>query len=315
LDAAFATLFVAEIASRRPARHQHVTGCRDASSAGVAAWQRRDATAAWLSSRDSAASRRARSVFTGMATAPILIAPQNAHELRRVEAEQQDPVFPSQAETEQRVPRPVDQLVDVGIGQRPAFVSDGGRIAAALGQVAVDEPGRHVELRREDVGGNHRGYPQEYRLSLTAVSRNRRRLRPAHIPERNYLTTRAARLATRAQRDSSSPSPMRTSSAGSTCMRAAARRNWNCAAATGGEVQLLNDAVARAPGSPGRRAAAGQGFSRRRSDLPVEAFLPERQVMAGRARHPVRAEVLAVQHALHERRVGSSKKSRRSTTS
>src|SRR5207245_8842575 len=84
-------------------------------------------------------------------------APEGPDELRRVETEQQDAVLHLDPELEQRVAGAVDQLEHVRVGQDPFLVDEGGRCAAAFGDVAVDEPGGDVELRGQDVGGDHQG--------------------------------------------------------------------------------------------------------------------------------------------------------------
>ncbi len=82
-------------------------------------------------------------------------APERSDELGRVEAEHEHAVLGLDADLQERVPGAVHQLLDLPVGERPALIVERRRGAASLGDVPVDEPRRHVELRGERLRRDH----------------------------------------------------------------------------------------------------------------------------------------------------------------
>src|SRR6185436_6570937 len=84
-------------------------------------------------------------------------APERPQELGGVQAAHPDAVLHADTQLTQRVARAVGEVLELGVGEDAALVVERGPRAAPLGHVAVDEPGRDVEVLRQAVGRDHRG--------------------------------------------------------------------------------------------------------------------------------------------------------------
>ncbi len=74
--------------------------------------------------------------------------PEGGEEGRGVEEETQHPVFLLDAEAAERIARPVDLLLEPGIGQLALVVKEGDLAAASFGHVAIHEERRGIEAVR-----------------------------------------------------------------------------------------------------------------------------------------------------------------------
>ena len=98
-------------------------------------------------------------------------APERAEELRRVETQHEHAVFHLHAQLEQRVARAVDEVVHIAIRERAAFAVERRRVLPPCGDVAIDEPRRHVELLRQLLGCDHFALLHVHAAPIVEVTR------------------------------------------------------------------------------------------------------------------------------------------------
>ena len=88
-------------------------------------------------------------------------------EVHGIAEDEEHPVLCADAELQEQVPAAVDEACELAVGGPAVRADQGGAIAAALLHVAVDEPGREVQLVRQ-VG--MRDHAATSRISSTSMS-------------------------------------------------------------------------------------------------------------------------------------------------